>query len=121
MLKDGPKRILVVDDEASICLYISMVLSRDGYEVEIAYDAEEALRKIGNRKFDAVLTDLVMDPTDGADLAKMIKQRSPRQPVVMVTGFPLPSAAKTVDACILKPFSMKVLRETVQNVLEAAA
>jgi len=121
VLQDGPKRILVVDDEASMCLYISMVLSRDGYEVEIAYDAAEALQKIGSRKFDAVLTDLVMDPTDGADLAKMIKQRCPRQPVVMVTGFPTPPVATTVDACILKPFSTKLLRETLRNVLEAAA
>jgi DNA-binding NtrC family response regulator len=117
---ESPKRILVVDDEPPMCLYISMLLSREGYEVEVAYGAAQALIKFESRKFDAVLTDFIMDPTNGEDLAKLIKQRSPLQPVVMVTGFPPRRSSAAVDACIAKPFDNETLRDTLQHILYPA-
>jgi CheY-like chemotaxis protein len=115
---DTPKRILVVDDEPPMCFYISMLLSRDGYEVEIANNAAQALQKFESRKFDAVLTDFIMDPTNGEDLARIIKQRCPLQPVVMVTGFPPRPPSTTVDACIAKPFDTLTLRNTLLDIFE---
>jgi DNA-binding NtrC family response regulator len=118
---ESPRRILVVDDENAMCLYISMILSRDGYEVEIANNAAQALQKFDADIFDAVLTDFIMDPTNGEDLAKLIKQRRPKQPVVMVTGFPPRPPCTTVDACITKPFSTELLRDTLQELFEDVA
>lgn len=103
-----------------MCLYISMLLSREGYEVEVAYGAAQALIKFESRKFDAVLTDFIMDPTNGEDLAKLIKQRAPMQPVVMVTGFPPRPASTSVDACIAKPFDTETLRATLQHIFSGA-
>jgi DNA-binding NtrC family response regulator len=117
---ETPKRILVVDDEPPMCLYISMLLSRDGYEVEMANNAAQALQKFDKEPFDAVLTDFIMDPTNGEDLAKIIKQRCPRQRVVMVTGFPPRPPLTTVDACITKPFSTEILRDTLDDLFEEA-
>lgn len=104
-----------------MCLYIAMLLSRDGYDVEIAHSAAQALQKFDADTFDAVLTDFIMDPTNGEDLARLIKLRRPRQPVVMVTGFPPRPASTQVDACITKPFSRKLLRDTLQEIFAAAA
>lgn len=120
MLTDAPKRILVVDDETSMCYYISMLLSRDGYEVEVATSGVQALEKFESRKFDAVLTDFVMDPTNGEDLAKQIKQRCPGEPVVMVTGFPPRPPSASVDACIAKPFDVATLRHTLDAIFHPA-
>lgn len=99
-----------------MCYFISMVLSRDGYEVEIATSAAQALQKFDNCKFDAVLTDFIMDPTNGEDLAKKIKERCPNEPVVMVTGFPPRPPSTSVDACIAKPFDIATLRDTVRGI-----
>jgi DNA-binding NtrC family response regulator len=117
---ESPKRILVVDDEPPMCLYISMLLSRDGYEVEMANNAAQALQKFDKEPFDAVLTDFIMDPTNGEDLARSIKKRRPRQPVVMVTGFPPRPPSTTVDACIIKPFSTELLRDTLHDLFADA-
>lgn len=117
MLTEARKRILVVDDELSMCDYISMLLSRYGYEVEIATSAVQALEKFESRKFDVVLTDFIMDPTNGEDLAKQIKQRCPGEPVVMVTGFPPRPPSTSVDACIAKPFDIATLRDTLYGIL----
>jgi CheY-like chemotaxis protein len=116
MLTDVPKRILVVDDEPPMCFYISALLSRDGYEVEVATSAAQAMQKFQSQKFDAVLTDFIMDPTNGHDLAKQIKDRCPLQPVIMVTGFPPRPPSTAVDACIAKPFDKETLRATLQGV-----
>ena len=121
VLTESRKRILVVDDEAPMCLYISMILSRDGYDVEIAHSAAQALQKFDADTFDAVLTDFIMDPTNGEDLAKLIKLRRPRQPIVMVTGFPPRPPSTEVDACITKPFSTKLLRDTLQELFAGSA
>jgi DNA-binding NtrC family response regulator len=115
---ESPKRILVVDDEPPMCLYISMLLSRDGYDVEMAHNAAQALKKFDNEPFDAVLTDFIMDPTNGEDLARIIKQRRPSQPVVMVTGFPPRPLSTMVDACIIKPFSTELLRDTLHDIFQ---
>lgn len=121
VLSDGRKRILVVDDEAPMCLYISMILSRDGYDVEIANSAAQALQKFESNSYDAVLTDFIMDPTNGEDLARLIKLRRPRQPVVMVTGFPPRPPSVQVDATITKPFSTELLRDTLHDIFQDAA
>jgi two-component system, NtrC family, response regulator PilR len=117
---ESPKRILVVDDEPPMCLYISMLLARDGYDVEMANNAAQALQKLESEKFDAVLTDFIMDPTNGEDLARIIKQRRPRQPVVMVTGFPPRRRSTIVDAYIIKPFSTELLRDTLHDIFHRA-
>lgn len=104
-----------------MCLYISMILSRDGYDVEIANSAAQALQKFDSNSFDAVLTDFIMDPTNGEDLARLIKLRRPKQPVVMVTGFPPRPPSVQVDATITKPFSTELLRDTLHDILDDAA
>ena len=112
--------ILVVDDEPLVRQAVHMVLELDGYEVAEADDGPQALAQFEPGKFDLVLTDYCMPVMTGNQLAAAIKQRSPRQPVAMLTAYPEKvraqgQAASPVDLLIGKPFDIDALRDAVAN------
>ena len=120
------RRILVVDDEPFVCDAVKMMLAFDGHTVETASSAKDALELFDKSKFDLVITDFAMPSMKGDELARAIKARDPRQPVVMITayaemlqsnGTPLPG----VDFMISKPFLLENLREAISRVAPAAA
>jgi DNA-binding response OmpR family regulator len=67
-----PKRILAVDDEPSIVRLVSAALTARGYEVEVAYNGEEALDKVGLSRPDLVVSDIMMPRMDGRELARRL-------------------------------------------------
>lgn len=116
-----PKRILVVDDEPSVCDAVRLMLAFDGHEVATANSAKEALGLFEQRPFDVVITDYVMPSMKGDELAAQIKARNPKQPVIMITAYAemLQSSGtplKGVDAVISKPFLLENLREVIAKV-----
>jgi DNA-binding response OmpR family regulator len=111
-------RVLVVDDDPMIREVISAYLSEDGYSVELAANGREGLEKFCAGKFDLVLTDRTMPEMDGDQLAKEIKKRKPKVPVVLLTGHGDMMAAtgekpQGVDIVMSKPFTMVGLQETL--------
>jgi PAS domain S-box-containing protein len=80
-------RVLVADDDLGIARSMKEILERDGCEVVTASDGLEALEKLGQGHFDAVLTDVVMPNMDGHDLFLKIQERWPGLPVLMMTAF----------------------------------
>ena len=115
-------QILVVDDEPAVCGVIKMMLEHGGHEVQTASNGREALSLLEHRAFDLIVTDYLMPEMTGAGLAAAIKQRLPRQPVMMITahaemlqasGDPLPG----VDLLLRKPFLMNELHEAVTRIL----
>jgi DNA-binding NtrC family response regulator len=76
--------ILIVDDEPDIVEALINYL--DDYEVDFAYDAESALKKVSSGKFKIVLTDIVMPGLDGVELLRGIKNINPGIQVIMMTG-----------------------------------
>ena len=120
------RRILVVDDEPFVCDAVKMMLAFDGHTVETASSGKDALELFDKTKFDLVITDFAMPSMKGDELARAIKARDPRQPVVMITayaemlqsnGTPLPG----VDFMISKPFLLENLREAICRVTPDAA
>lgn len=116
------RRVLVVDDESLVCDAVRMLLTVDGYAVETANDGAQALAKFEAGKFDLVLVDYEMPNMKGDQLAVFIKERAPRQPVIMLTahgemfrasGRPLTGIDRIVD----KPFRLETLREGIAQVL----
>ena len=69
------KRIFLVDDSATILLSISNILTKDGFEIEKAANAEEALRKFQSGvKVDLLITDLNMPGMNGIELIKEVRK-----------------------------------------------
>lgn len=117
------RRILIVDDEADICLIIKFNLEQEGYEADVAHSAEEALRlEIG--KYDLLLLDVMMEGMSGFEMARRLKENpgTAKIPIIFVTakdneedilrGFDAGS-----DDYISKPFSIKELVSRVNAVL----
>ena len=118
-------QILVVDDEAAIRSVIKMFLQYEGHEVQTVSSGEEALSLLENSKFDLIITDYSMLDMKGDELAAIIKQRLPAQPIIMISAYaemlkgsgnPLTG----VDALVSKPFLLKDLREAIARVLPAS-
>lgn len=87
-------RILVVDDNADICLAMMRLLRSLGYEVESAYDGEAALAAVRARRPDLVILDVMMPKLDGFDVLARIKSDAARAdvPVVMFSARQDPEA-----------------------------
>ena len=79
------RRILVVDDEPQIPRLVALLLG-DGYRVETAPSASEALARLEDTPFDVVLTDLAMPELDGIELIRRARRRDPDTPIVVFTG-----------------------------------
>src|SRR5262247_2353476 len=119
------RRILVVDDEPFVCDAVKMMLNFDGHVVETASNGKDALAMFDKGKYDLVITDFAMPTMKGDELAAAIKERSPKQPVVMITAYAemLQSSGnplKGVDFVISKPFLLENLREAIAKVTPAA-
>ena len=80
------KRILVVDDEASIRESLAGILSDEGFEPVCAAGAEEGLELIDREEIDLVLLDIWMPGMDGMEALARIKEAHPLLPVIMVSG-----------------------------------
>lgn len=116
-------RILVVDDELSMREFLSILLEREGYQVETAGSAEEALRQMETSLFDLVLSDVQMPGLGGIELLSRIKKISPETGVLMITAFS--AAEQAVEAMklgaydyISKPFKIEEIKQLIKNALE---
>jgi len=111
------KPILVVDDEGLVLESVRMTLSHYGHSVRTAGSGLEALAKLALEEFALVVTDLKMPGMCGDELARQIKGRWPRLPIILLTGFPPEVKPPGVDVILLKPFSTADLRNTVSRLI----
>lgn len=80
-------KILLVDDQKSILLYIQAILSSEGYSVVSASSGEEAFTLFKQGNFDLVISDAIMPPgMNGYELIQKLKMEKPDIPVVLLTG-----------------------------------
>lgn len=79
--------ILIVDDEGSMRLTLSMLLKREGYRVVEAEGGEDAVRRLEREIFDMVITDLKMEGRDGLEVLKTAKRFNPDSEVVILTAY----------------------------------
>jgi two-component system response regulator ResD len=110
---DRQRRILLVDDEASLRMLVRRYLQRDGYLVVEAVDGAQALQRLAEQPFDLAVIDVMMPKVDGFDLVRQIRSRSDI-PVIMLTGRGEESSRVAglelgADDYMVKPFSMPEL------------
>lgn len=116
------EKILVVDDEETVCRSIKKILSRKGYEVDNALNVEDAVKKINQTSFDLVITDLMMPKTNGIELMQIIRDHYPELEVIMITGYAsIESAVKATklgaSSYLPKPFTPDELAEATKKAL----
>jgi len=80
-------RILIVDDDPLVPRTLRILLRKHGHEVEAASDAEEALRQLGERAFDVVISDINMPGADGFEVLSRVKTEHPNTEVILITGY----------------------------------
>ncbi|MEI6127045.1 MAG: response regulator, partial [Pseudomonadota bacterium] len=123
-LLTGSEHILFVDDEEGLTGLAKELLEPLGYTVTAVQSGEEAIAifQKAPEKFDLVITDLSMPHMTGHELAQELLRIKPGIPVILCTGYNEMNAEKkenerSIKAVLIKPFSRKVLTETIRKVL----
>ena len=116
------KRVLVVDDEPNIVMSLEFLMKKEGFEVAIANDGEDALAKVDSFGPDLVLLDVMMPGESGLEVLPKIRAASPETVVVMMSGNATIETAVSATKAgaydfIEKPLSGDKLLITVQNAL----
>lgn len=78
-------KILIVEDEKQMSMFIEMELTHEGYEVDTAYDGREGLEKIENKEYDLILLDIMIPSLNGIEVCRRIRQFS-NVPIIMLTA-----------------------------------
>lgn len=126
-MEENMKRILVVDDEQDLCEILKFNLETEGYEVETANSAEEAL-EMDIASFDLLLLDVMMGGMSGFQLAKHLKDNpmTANVPIIFLTARDTENDTVTgfnigADDYISKPFSIREVMVRVRAVLRRTA
>ncbi|MCZ2080143.1 MAG: sigma-54 dependent transcriptional regulator [Bryobacterales bacterium] len=80
-------RILVVDDEADIRESLETLLTLENYQVDLAVNGIDGLRKMENTAYDLVLLDLMMPDRSGMEVLKEVRERDTETPIFMITAY----------------------------------
>jgi len=108
--------ILVIDNEESILLMITMALAKCGFNVEIAADGLEGIKKFDEGSFDLVVTDILMPRLNGNGVIQHIRNSEKKYtPVIAMSGTPWLVKNGDFDAVLPKPTSIQTLVDTVKN------
>ena len=117
-------RILVVDDEESILIALRGLLKRDGHDVIVASNGDQALERIGEEAFDLVLTDLSLGKgPSGMDVLAATREKRPETAIIMITAHGSEKVAVDAmkagaDDYVPKPFDNDEIRVVVARALE---
>src|SRR6185503_21089382 len=121
-------RILVVDDQRTNAEMLAGLLRNLGYEVDMAYDGEEALQLVHEKEPDLVVSDILMPRMDGYELCRQLRAHSPTAllPVILVTSAePATERVKGIEAgaddFLAKPVNWPELFGRVKRLLHVKA
>lgn len=114
-------RILVVDDEKSLCDYLAILLRRESFAVDVATEVAEAIDKLSRSRYDVVLSDLMIGARSGLEIVQAVASGGP--PVVLMTAFG--TVEKAVESLrmgardfIVKPFQNEVLIDSIRRAMD---
>ena len=116
-------RIMVVDDEPAVRESLRRALSLEGYDVELAADGAEALEAIGERSDpDVILLDVLMPRVDGLEVARRLRAKGLRTPILMLTARDeihdrVAGLDAGADDYVVKPFALEELLARVRALL----
>jgi two-component system response regulator MprA len=118
-------RILVVDDDPNLRRSLERVLRLGSYEVDLAEDGQAALARLGGQRYAAVVLDVAMPGPSGLEVARRIRERGDRTPVIMLTARDtVPDRVDGLEAgaddYLAKPFAVEELLARIRALLRRA-
>lgn len=115
-------KVLIIDDDPDVRTVMNILMKKQGYGVETAFNREDALVKLQHFKPSVILLDVLLSGTDGRQLCQEIKQddKTRNVPVIMVSAHP--GAAENIDNYgaddfISKPINTQVLLEKLDRLV----
>src|SRR5437762_9223216 len=115
-------KILLCDDEESLCRSLGRILRSAGHEV-VTVDGPAGFARLRQERFDLILTDIRMPGVNGFEILSAARTHAPGTPVIAMSGSAeIPDAVKAMHAgardFLIKPFEMRALEEAVATVLK---
>ena len=116
-------KVLIVDDDTSMCELLAEGLGQQGYEARWKASAQDALVEIEQRNFDVVLTDINMKDMTGLELCQRATEAHPDLPVIVITAFgSMETAVQAIRAgaydFITKPFDIDVVTIAIERAVK---
>jgi len=116
-------RVLIIDDDASIRESHAAALRANGYEVDVAENGKEAIKKSKARLYNLALVDLCLPDMNGIELLTAMREAVPKMAKIIITGYPsLDNAIEAVnrgaDGYIVKPYTMEDLLRKIKEQLQ---
>jgi two-component system response regulator PilR (NtrC family) len=117
------ERLLIVEDEDTLCESLQRVFQREGYEVDIADSAESAFELLTGKSYDLIITDIILPGISGIELLAKYRKTNPAQKVMIITAYAsLETAVEAIKAgaCdfITKPLMHDEMKRVVRNALD---
>jgi DNA-binding NtrC family response regulator len=120
-------RLLVVDDEESICFSMSEYFSLHGFKVDTARDVDEAEKLIATTDYKVVIQDLRLGTTrnpDGLEIIKQVHERNPETRIIVLTAYGSAemedeARRRGADAFLRKPKPLSQVAQVVQGLIES--
>lgn len=117
------ERLLIVEDEDTLCQSLQRVFRREGYEVDRADSAEAAFILLEERQYDLIITDIILPGISGIELLAKYRKKNPAQKVMVMTAYAsLTTAVEAIKAgaCdfIMKPLMHDEMKRAVRKALE---
>lgn len=113
-------QIMIVDDEPIVGKRLKPALTKFGIDVEVFEDSETAFKRLEEKNFDIVVTDVRMDKFDGIQILERVLERSDHTKVIIITGYATIEVAREALAkgafdFIAKPFKPNDLRAVINK------
>lgn len=120
------KKILIIDDDMDLCTLLGRFLSKNGYEVEMAYSGNKGIAKFSEGKFDLVICDYRLGDMEGINVLTALRKENPAAKVLMITGYSdIKTAVEVIKMgaydYIVKPLIPDEVLSVVNKAIQSAA
>ncbi len=117
------ERLLIVEDEDTLCQSLQRMFTKEGYEVDRAESAESAFKLLQQKTYDLIITDIILPGISGIELLTKYRKQNPTQKVIIITAYAsMTTAIESIKAgasdFIIKPLIHDEMKRAVRKVLD---